>query len=135
MSADDPRAALDRFDRALADGDADGMAEVFAADAQLLLLYEEPIVGRDAIRETWTAIFAANDTADWRVDYPILDLHGDRAYALAVYEETMVPRNGDPAILLRGRAIYFLRSDAEGRWRIALAMNSHSHQPEEIPGR
>ncbi|MBA2571123.1 MAG: DUF4440 domain-containing protein [Chloroflexi bacterium] len=116
---------------AFAAGDADALAELFAADAQLLLLYREPIENRAAIREQWAQGFARHDTSAWRTEWRIVDVHGDNAYALAFYTETLVPWHGDEdSLLVNGRVILFLRRDADGPWRVSLAMNSHRRPTE-----
>jgi uncharacterized protein (TIGR02246 family) len=119
------QAALDAFVRAFAAGDADALAELFAPDAQLLLLYGAAVVGRLAIREVWAGAFARNDTSAWQTERQIVDVHGDRAYALTTYTETLVPRAGGPPELVAGRLVQFLRRDADGHWLVTLALNSH----------
>ncbi len=129
---DGARAALAAFDRAMAEADADAMAEVFTDDAQLLAAMTDAVAGRQAIRRHWAQIFARFATTSYDPDYPLVDVHGDRAYALCTYTEVAQPRDGGEAVLLRGRAIYFLRRETDGAWRINLALNSLSHQPERI---
>ena len=134
MTDDTPRATLDAFDAAFAAGDAEALAARFAVDARLLLLHAEAIEGRDAIRAHWTRLFGQWETGAWRTEPLALDVHGDRAYAIATYTETLVPR--DPSLgqrrLVRGRLVRFLRRDDDGRWLVTLALNSHSRPIELI---
>ena len=133
MTDDTPRAALDAFDAAFAAGDAEALADRFAADARLLLLHAEAIEGRDAIRAHWTRLFAQWETGAWRTEPLTIDVHDDHAYATATYTETLVPR--DPSLqrrLVRGRLVRFLRRDDDGQWRVTLALNSHSRPVELI---
>jgi uncharacterized protein (TIGR02246 family) len=127
------QAALEDFDRAFAAGDADGLTELFAADAQLLLLYGEPLVGRDAILAQWTRLFGRFDTSAWQTDRLIVDVHGDAAYAVSTYTEVLVPRKGTarPKRVV-GRLVRFLRREPGGAWRVTLAMNSHVRPLEEV---
>ena len=118
-------AALETFDRAFAAGDADALAERFAVDARLLLLHLPEIRGRDAIREHWVTAFARHDTSAWRTDWEIVDRHDDRATGLAVYTETLVPRGDGPRLIVNGRLVLFLQREADGEWRVRIAMNSH----------
>jgi uncharacterized protein (TIGR02246 family) len=129
---EDVLAALDRFDRAFADGDANALAECFTSDATLLIVHAPAIEGRDAIRERWAAAFARHDTSAWRTQVDVLDRHGDRAYTLTTYTETLVPREPGPWIDVRGRLIRFLRIE-DGQWRVSLVMNSHSEPMRERP--
>ena len=118
------RAALDEFDRTFASGDADALAALFADDAQLLLQHGAPIEGRPAILAQWARLFGEFDPALWRADHQIVEVHGDRAYSLSVYSETLVHRGDDPSRLVNGRLVLFQRRDPNGRWRISMAMNS-----------
>jgi uncharacterized protein (TIGR02246 family) len=134
MADDTPRAALEAFDAAFASGDAEALAARFTPDARLLLLHAEAIEGRDAIRAHWARLFAQWETGAWRTEPLTLDVHGDHAYAIATYTETLVPR--DPSLghrrLVRGRLVRFLRRDDDGRWRVTLALNSHSRPVELV---
>lgn len=127
------RAALAEFDRCFAAGDADALAALFAEDAQLLLLHRAAIEGRAAIRAYWRPFFAEYDPGSWRTDLRILDVHGDRAYAMSVYSETLVHRDGGPSRIVHGRLVFFLRRDPDDRWRVAMIMNSHVRPVEVVP--
>jgi uncharacterized protein (TIGR02246 family) len=118
-------AALQAFDRCFVAGDADGLTDLFAADAQMLLLHSAPIVGRESIRGPWRRTFARFDTSAWRTDPLIVEVHGDRAYVLAVYTETLVPYADDPSQSISGRLVQFMRRDPDGAWRFSLVLNSH----------
>ena len=139
MSAErEVRATLAAFDAAFAAGDARALAEAFSEDAQLLLLYGEPIVGREVIEERWARFFAAWDASAWRTDLRIVDVHADRAYTHSTYTETLAPRaggtaDGRPRERVVGRHVAFLRRETDGRWRIWLLMNSHVKPTEQLP--
>ena len=128
MAIDEVHAALDAFDRAFAAGDPDALTELFAPDARLLLLYVPAIEGREAIRSHWTRIFGDWDPGAWQATHDLIEVHGDHAYALTTYRETLRQRIGTATIDVRGRLILFLRRD--GEWLVTLAMNSH-RQPTE----
>ena len=125
-------AALADFDRCFASGNADALAELFADDAQLLLQYREPIEGRPAIRDQWARLFAEFDPGSWRAEHPIVDVHGDRAYTVSTYSETLIPRRGGASQLVNGRVVLFFRRDPDGAWRVTLAMNSHTRPIELV---
>ena len=127
------RAALARFDDRFAAGDADAMGEIFAEDGQMLFPQREAIEGRPAIHANWQRTFALYDLSAWRTTWRIVDVHGDRAYTMATYTETMVPREPGPRRLVVGRLILFWRRDPDGVWRVILAMNSHVKPIEEVP--
>jgi uncharacterized protein (TIGR02246 family) len=130
----DVHAALAEFDRCFGGGDAAGLSALFAVDAELLLVHSAAIEGRPAILAHWTRLFGAYDTSAWAVERKVVDVHGDRAYAMSTYTETLVPRTGDgPSRLVVGRLVLFLRRDVDAAWRITLAMNSHVRPVAEVP--
>lgn len=128
-----PMDVLAAFNLALAGEDPDVMAGLFTSDAQLLFANRAPIAGRRAIRDHWALILAGNVTTDPQLSCSILDIHGDDAYAACTYAETVQPRAGGEARRLHGRSTFFLRREADGAWRIRLAMNSPAPAPEAAP--
>lgn len=128
------RDALDAFDRAFAAGDARAVAAQFSDDAQLLLHHSAPVVGRAAIEALWAPFFAAWDTSHWTTERQIADVHGDRAYTVNTYAETLHHRAGaQPSRSVAGRYVAFLRREADGAWRLTFLMNSHVRPIEELP--
>ncbi|MFL5777679.1 MAG: YybH family protein [Chloroflexota bacterium] len=127
------RAALDAFDRYFVASDADGLTGMFEDDGQLLLQEREALRGHAAIRAHWLQFFGAYDASSWRATIEQLDVHGDDAYSLSTYTETLVHRQGDPSRIVSGRLICFLRRDAADAWRIRLLMNAHVRPVEEVP--
>ena len=121
------------FDAAFVAGDADAFAALFSDDGRMLLLHRDPIAGRAAIAERWQVFFGRHDTSAWDARTELVEVHGDRAYVLRTYEETLVPRGEGARVLVRGRLVGFLRHEAGGAWRIAMLMNSHSRPMEELP--
>lgn len=127
------RAALDAFDRAFAAGDADAIVELFAEDASLLLLYGPAIRGRATIHAKWAPTFAEWDVSAWATERVVVEVHGDRAYALSTYTETLVHRAGtEQSRLVVGRLVMFLRRVDDGRWQISVALNSHARPVEQL---
>ena len=123
--ADGVRETLDAFDRAFAAGDARAVAAQFAEDAKALLHHSAPVVGPAAVEALWTPFFAAWDTSHWTTERQIVDVHGDRAYTLSTYAETLHHRAGaQPSRSVAGRYVAFLRRAADGTWRLTLLMNS-----------
>ncbi len=129
----DVRAALDAFDRAFAAGDADAVVALFAEDASLLLLNGPEVRGRTGIHAQWAPTFATWDMSAWATERVVVDVHGDRAYALSTYTETLVHRAGtEPSRLVVGRMMTFLRRVDDGRWQITILMNSHARPVEQV---
>ena len=127
---DEVLGALAEFDRRFAAGRPDALAALFSPDARLLLLHREAIEGRPAIREHWARVFAAWDPGAWQAERLIVDVHGDRAYAVSTYSETLVDRAGRRSQAIRGRLVLFLRRQTGGDWSVDVALNSHSRPIE-----
>jgi uncharacterized protein (TIGR02246 family) len=125
--------ALAAFHAAFAAGDAHGLTKLFTDDARLLLLHNDARESHESIQAAFSRLFEAWDTSSWLVEPVIVDVHDDRAYTLSTYAETLVSRGSEPSRLVVGRLILFLRRDADGAWRVSLAMNSHVRPVEEIP--
>ena len=117
---------------AFAAGDATRFAALFADDARLYLLHREPAEGRDAIEARWRSGFERFDTSAWEPRTELVEITGDQASVFATYTERLLSREDGSRTLVRGRLVYWLRREADGRWRIALLMNSHSHPMEPI---
>ena len=127
------RAALDAFDRAFAAADIDAVVERFAEDASLLLLNGPAIHGRAGIHAAWAPSFATWDMSAWATERMVVDVHGDRAYALSTYTETMVHRAGtEQSRLVFGRLVTFLRRVDDGPWEISVLLNSHARPVEKL---
>jgi uncharacterized protein (TIGR02246 family) len=126
------QATLLAFDRALAAGDAHAYASTFAGDGRLLLQFNDPIEGREAILEDSLATFATWDTSAWRTERILVDVCGDRAWAISTYSETLVHRVDGRRRVIRGRLVHVVRREPEG-WRVEIAMNSHSRRVEDLP--
>lgn len=127
-----PAAVLAAFDGALRREDADLMTDLFTADAQLLFANRDPAIGREAIHGYWAPVFALNETTEAKMECPTIQTHGDHAYALCTYAETVRPRAGGARRRLYGRAVFFLRQEPDGAWRIAMTLNSPARPAEEL---
>lgn len=109
--------ALASFNRTFAAGEAAALGEYIAEDAAALMHEQPALVGRAAIEEAFRELFAAVDTSAFEVDYRVVDVHGDRAYVLASFTETLQPKEAGSAISVDGRLVYFWRREADG-WRL-----------------
>jgi uncharacterized protein (TIGR02246 family) len=121
------------LDAAFAAGDAEGYAALFCHDGVVHLHHSPPLVGREAIRERWQATSERFDTSAWKAQTERMEVHGDRAYAVRTYAETLVPIADGPRIDVAGRLVAFLRREPDGGWRVALLMNNHTRPMEELP--
>jgi ketosteroid isomerase-like protein len=83
--------AIASWDRAFAEGRLDEFSAFFADDAHLLIHHQETLVAKEAIRASFAAIFDQFDTSAFEPRYDVVDVHGDRAYVLASFEEVLEP--------------------------------------------
>jgi uncharacterized protein (TIGR02246 family) len=127
----DVDALLRESDAAFAAGDADGWADCFSDDGRIFLLHRDPLEGPAAIREAWRGFFARHDTSAWEPETDLVDVHGRHGYVFRTYTERLLSREDGARTLVRGRLVYFLRTEGAG-WRIRLLMNSHSQPMEPI---
>jgi ketosteroid isomerase-like protein len=137
MTASSPRAeveeALRGFDEAFRRGDLDELARFFASDIQLLVHQQEAIVGKDDAGRAFGQVLEMFDTQSYAPRYEVIEVHGDRAYVLGPFEETLSPRSGEPGIRVHGRAVLFWRRDEEG-WRITRLLTARWAPDELIDG-
>jgi uncharacterized protein (TIGR02246 family) len=130
---DDIAVLLEEHDAAFAAGDPLRFANTFHADGEMLLVHSETLRGRDAIADQFGRGFGRNDTSAWRATTDRVELHGQHAYLVRSYTETLVPRDGGPRLAVVGRLVTFLRRGPDGAWRISLQMNNHTRPIDELP--
>ncbi len=130
---DEVHAALAEFDRRFAAGDAGRLAEMFTEDGRMIQPHRAESVGREAIEANTRRTFEPYDPGAWRRQTRSLEVHGDRAYTVSDYAEVLVHRSGGPSLDVLGRLILFLAREADGQWRVSLAMNNHVRPVTEIP--
>jgi uncharacterized protein (TIGR02246 family) len=118
--------ALSTFSRAFAAGDAEVFVDPFADDARVLLHEQPPLVGRTAIGQTFTELFATVDTGGFEIDYDIVEVHHDRAYVLATFHETLRTKGGAPAIEVDGRLVCFWHRHEDGTWRVSRVLTGRA---------
>ena len=112
--------ANEAFYRAFAEGDNEGMDEIWARDAQVACIHPgwNPLEGREAVLDSWAAIFRSPNAPHVRCRNARAYLYGDAAYVIC-YEE-----------LAEGYLVAtntFVRED--GRWR----MVNHQAGPAASP--
>jgi ketosteroid isomerase-like protein len=135
VTASSPRAelgeALRAFDETFRRGDLEELARLFAPDIELLVHQQEAIVGKDSAGRAFGRVLEMFDTSDYAPRYDVIEVHGDRAYVLGPFEETLSSRSGEPGIRVHGRVVLFWRRDEEG-WRITRLLTGRSAPDEPI---
>jgi uncharacterized protein (TIGR02246 family) len=115
---------LAAYDTAFAADDADGVAQLFAADARLQWPEMEDIVGREAIREAFVEFVETYHTVSWQPSYQVVDVNGDRAFLLGRFTEVREVRGSGEVEHVPGRLVLVCRREADAAWRIVIAMTS-----------
>ncbi|HEY7848364.1 MAG TPA: SgcJ/EcaC family oxidoreductase [Candidatus Limnocylindria bacterium] len=115
---------LAAYDAAFAADDADGVAELFAADARLQWPEMEDIVGREAIRQAFVDFVGTFHTVSWQPSYQVVEVLGDRAFLLGRFVERREVRGSGDVERVPGRLVLVCRREADGAWRITHAMTS-----------
>ena len=103
---------LARYVAAWKSYDRNAIGELFSADAAYRYHpYDEPVVGRDAIVESWLQEDRLDEPGSFEGGYSAFAVDGDRA--VAVGESTYFDENG--AVDRVYDNVYLLRFDGEGR--------------------
>jgi len=135
VAASSPRGELEEalraFDEAFRRGHLDELSRLFSPDIQLLVHEQEAIVGKDGAGRAFGQVLEMFDTSDYTPRYGVIEVHGDQAYVLGAFEETLSPRSGEPGTRVRGRVVLFWARDEEG-WRITRLLTGRS-APDEPP--
>jgi ketosteroid isomerase-like protein len=135
VTASSSRAELEEglraFDEAFRRGDLAELTRLFAPDIQLLVHQQEAIVGKDGAARAFGQVLEMFDTSDYTPRYEVIEVHGDRAYVLGPFEETLSPRSREPGIRVHGRVVLFWRRDEEG-WRVTRLLTGRSAPDEPI---
>lgn len=125
------REAMGALDTAFAEGRLEELTAFIAHDARLLLHHQKAVVGKEAVRASFAAIFAGFDTSAYKPSYEVTAVHGDRAYVIASFEEVLRARAGQPGIQVHGRMVQFWRRDEDREWRIVVLLTARS-APDEL---
>jgi SnoaL-like protein len=103
---------LARYVAAWKSYDRNAIGELFSADAAYRYHpYDEPVVGRDAIVESWLEEDRLDEPGSFEGGYSAFAVDGDRA--VAVGESTYLDEDG--AVDRVYDNVYLLRFDGEGR--------------------
>lgn len=124
------RAADSAFAAAANEGNADGVAGVYANDAVLLPPNLPPQKGRQAIRTFWGG-FLDVYTLRFEIASDTIEGRGDLAYNVGHYRFTAVPKaKGAPGVADEGKFVEVLKKQSDGSWKYAVDMYSSNLAPQ-----
>ena len=134
-------------------GDPELLLSCYADDAVVIMSLEEPIVGKEALRELYHHVFAAEKTEEegggmasmaeamglnpedytWttEVEEGKTEVSGDLGYLWSTYENIATPKPGVAAKPIRdsGVSLLVVRRQEDGAWKIALGMSTRGEDP------
>ena len=142
------------YTAAWAKGDPEILLACYADDAVVIMSYEEPIVGKEALRELYEHVFAAQKTEEegggeasmaeaiglnpddytWTTegDGGKPEVSGDLGYLWSTYASVATPKPGVDAEPIRdsGASLLIVRRQEDGAWKVALKMATRGEKPE-----
>ena len=147
------RQLLKNYTAAWAKGDPELLLACYADDAVVIMSHEDPIVGKQALRELYEHVFAAGKTEEEgggdasmaeavglnSDDYTFTTegdsgktvVSGDLGYLWSTYAMVATPKPGveGKPIGDSGANVLIVRRQKDGAWKVALAMSTRGADP------
>jgi uncharacterized protein (TIGR02246 family) len=141
------------YTAAWARGDPEILLACYADDAVVIMSYEEPIVGKEALRELYEHVFAAQKTEEEGggeasmaeaiglnpEDYTFTtegdagktEVSGDLGYLWSTYASVATPKPGVDGEPIRdsGVTLLIVKRQEDGAWKVALMMATRGEDP------
>ncbi len=143
----------EEYAAAWAKGDPELLLSCYADDAVVIMSLEEPIVGKEALRELYQHVFAAQKTEEegggmasmaeaiglnpddytWTTEIGegTTEVSGDLGYLWSTYANIATPKPGVDAKPIRdsGVSLLIVRRQEDGAWKVALGMSTRGEDP------
>jgi len=104
-------------------GDADLLLSLYTADPVVLPQDEPVVVGKDAIRALYQALFKEfNFKSEGTIKEVVVS--GDVGYFWSAYTLTATPKAGGEPINVTGKSIFIVKRGSGGAWKIARLMDN-----------
>jgi len=110
-----------RFAKALEQGDANTVANIYASDAILLLPNMKPIKGRAALRSLFAKGFEQADTVSYKYTVHQIEVAGDWAFRWGTATEIDRPKNAKGGPKTETGYLKFVdvwKKGSDGKWHI-----------------
>lgn len=118
------RAASGAWLRAAGEKDVEKTLSTYAADAQAIYAGQAPLVGAEAIRQSWTDNFAdPNYAVTWQTSKVKVARSGDVGYEMGTFEETRSDAKKKPQTT-KGNFLTVWEKQADGTWKVAVDHSS-----------
>ncbi len=99
-------------------GDADAVAELYAADGVRMPPDGPPVVGRESIRQDLAQSFEAN-AVELQTQVDETRFSGELAYVRGTFAMTVTARDGSASSEVEGNWVRLMRREPDGFWLIA----------------
>ncbi len=120
------RAASSAWMQAVSAKDLDKMMSFLAADAQGLYSGSEPVIGQEAIRESWSKEMEdPNYALSWETTKVKVARLSDLAYEMGTYEETRSDARKRPQTT-KGKYLTIWEKQADGTWKVTVDIGNPS---------
>lgn len=116
------------FSTAARAGDANALADTYAADALLLPPNMPMLRGREAIRAFWSGLLGSASAVDLTLNTTEVQQSGDLAMEMGQYRLHMTPKNATTPVNDEGKFLLAWRK-VDGQWKIARDMFSSDMPP------
>ncbi len=138
MGREDDRAAINQlaaqWQSGWLTGDADLLLSLYADDPVVLPQDQPVIIGKDAIRPMYEALFKEYD---FKSDSSVTEIVADRdlGYVWSGYRLTAIPKAGGEPMKVAGKSIFIVKRGAGGAWKISRLMDNSDGppKPESLP--
>lgn len=110
--------ALARYTELFNAGDAAGLAELYAEDAQLMAPHAAAVEGREAIRKFWEGVFGMGKASFALTTLEAFN-NGTLGYSLGGYTLSIAPAEGD-AMTDEGKYVIVWKRGPGGAWQLAV---------------
>ena len=144
---------VEDYTAAWAKGDPELLLACYADDAVVIMSHEDPIVGKEALRELYRHVFGAEKTAEEEGgmaamaeavglnpdDYIFTtegdpgkpEVSGDLGYIWSTYATAATPKPGVEGRPIRdsGVSLLIVRRQDDGAWKVALGMSTRGENP------
>ncbi len=109
-------------------GDARALLALFADDPVVLPQGQPAIVGKDALRPLYKAVFR-EVTIKSTSKVIEVEASGDMGYVWSTYNLTATPKSGGNSIRSKGKSLFIVKRQRRGAWKISrLIDNSDSDE-------
>lgn len=143
----------EEYAAAWAKGDPEILLSCYTDDATVIMSLEDPIVGKEALRELYQHVFAAEKTEEegggmasmaeatglnpddytWttEIDEGRTEVSGDLGYLWNTYANIATPKPGVDAKPIKGSGVSLLvvRRQKDGSWKVEVAMSTRGDDP------